>query len=389
MHVCFISQEYPPDTGWGGIGTYTFEMAHGLANAGHRVTVITLAAGVEKIEKCDNLQIHRILPGLGWGRYKGMWRVNRYWPSFAWAAFQRLRLVHRVNRIEIVEAPEGRADGIFAPLVRPKSKVVVRLHTALIFIHPISDLTPNRQQRFQYCLEKNAIQRADAITSPTQAMLNLTRTWVTLRQKHVAVVPNPTDIKAFAPASPSESFEALYVGRLEHQKLSLLTRALPSILEQDKRVTVRFLGKDQVDNRGRSWQARVLGSVSAEHQSRLIFGFASRQELPHFYRHAALATLPSVWENFPYAILEAMACGTPAVCTNVGGYPELIQNGVSGVLVPPDNPAVLAEAICELIDNRARREQMGKAARERVLDCFSTERVVPRMVEFYQQVLEA
>lgn len=387
MHICFISQEYPPETGWGGIGTYTFEMAHGLAKFGHQVTVIAHANGVEKVETYDNVKVHRILPAPAFDNKRGLWRLNKYWPGFAWAALKRLRLVHHTKPIHLVEAAEGRADSLFVLLKRQRPKIVVRLHTALMFLNQINGIAPNYRHKFQYWQEKRVIQSADAITSPTQAMLDLTRTWTKFDSKSVQVIPNPVNTATFFPASVQRLSEVLYVGRLEHRKIFGLAEAIPSILKRNKNVTIRFLGKDSLDNNGMSWRERILASVPPEQRHRLVFQHARRKELVHYYRKAGLATLPSVWENFPYAILEAMACGTGAVCTRVGGYPELIEDRVSGILVPPSDPAALTEAICELADDPAQQERLGKRARERVLDCFATERIVPRMLEFYQSVL--
>src|SRR5262249_13859077 len=99
MHICFLSQEDPPETGWGGIGAYTYEMAHGLARAGHRVTVISLAAGPETVKRVGGVEVHRVRPRPDWARWKGLWRLNHVWPGFAWSAALRLREVHRSCRV--------------------------------------------------------------------------------------------------------------------------------------------------------------------------------------------------------------------------------------------------------------------------------------------------
>src|SRR4051794_9383844 len=101
LHICFISQEYPPDTGWGGIGSYTYEMAHALTQMGHRVTVIARAIGPECVTNDAGVQIHRLQPAPQWDRWKGFWRLNRVWPGFAWAAMIRLKHIHARSPIDI------------------------------------------------------------------------------------------------------------------------------------------------------------------------------------------------------------------------------------------------------------------------------------------------
>lgn len=79
-------------------------------------------------------------------------------------------------------------------------------------------------------------------------------------------------------------------------------------------------------------------------------------------------------ECFPYAILEAMAMGVPAVCTAVGGLPEMIEEGVTGRLVPPRDPAALADGIVDVLSDPGRRREMGRAARRRLEENFTLER---------------
>src|SRR4029079_19835948 len=85
MHICYISQEYPPETGWGGSGSYTYEMAHALARRGHRVTVISRATHEESVRRSDGVEVHRVSPSPRWDNVPALWRLNRIWPGFAWA----------------------------------------------------------------------------------------------------------------------------------------------------------------------------------------------------------------------------------------------------------------------------------------------------------------
>ncbi len=120
------------------------------------------------------------------------------------------------------------------------------------------------------------------------------------------------------------------------------------------------------------------------------------------YTMAALFVCPSVYEPFGIINLEAMACETPVVAAAVGGIPEVVVDGETGVLVPletkgevdfePADPErfarALAAAIAELMGDEARREAMGRAARERALAKFSWTAVAERTVAFYKRLLE-
>ena len=104
LHVCYISQEFPPETGWGGVGAYTYEMAHALAVARNQVTVITQALNAESVATEGGVEVHRISPRPIWDNVPFFWRLNRVWPGFAWSAMLRMREINRRHPIDIIEA---------------------------------------------------------------------------------------------------------------------------------------------------------------------------------------------------------------------------------------------------------------------------------------------
>lgn len=96
-----------------------------------------------------------------------------------------------------------------------------------------------------------------------------------------------------------------------------------------------------------------------------------REDVAELLPHATAAMLPSLDEPFSLAGLEAMACGVPLVASRVGGFPEMVEDGVSGALVPPENDAALAEALLKLLNDRVRCATAGAAARAKVVAEFS------------------
>jgi glycosyltransferase involved in cell wall biosynthesis len=87
--------------------------------------------------------------------------------------------------------------------------------------------------------------------------------------------------------------------------------------------------------------------------------------------------------------MEAMACGCPVIASNVGGNPELITDGETGLLVPPRNPEALAQAVLRMVENPARARAMARAGRKRVEARFSTAGKVERTEALYRRLLEA
>jgi glycosyltransferase involved in cell wall biosynthesis len=100
-----------------------------------------------------------------------------------------------------------------------------------------------------------------------------------------------------------------------------------------------------------------------------------------------VAVLPSETESFPFVILEAMACRRPVIATNVGGIPDIVDDGNTGILVPPKDSDKLAEAIIKLLKDKELRERMGDAGRERFERLFTQERMLGKTFSLYEESL--
>jgi glycosyltransferase involved in cell wall biosynthesis len=100
-----------------------------------------------------------------------------------------------------------------------------------------------------------------------------------------------------------------------------------------------------------------------------------------------VVVLPSILEGFGIVLLESMAMGKPVIASRVGGIPEAVEDGVTGILVPPANSRKLAEALVVLLENSALRQSMGKAGRERVETLFSLERTIKAIEGSYNNIL--
>jgi len=112
-----------------------------------------------------------------------------------------------------------------------------------------------------------------------------------------------------------------------------------------------------------------------------------RPDIRELLQAADLAVLPSYREGMPRSLLEAAACGLPLVATDVPGCREIVSNGVNGLLVPPLDSKLLAEAIIELLGDRERREAMGKRSRAIACELFSQDRVVRETMGVYVKAL--
>jgi glycosyltransferase involved in cell wall biosynthesis len=109
-----------------------------------------------------------------------------------------------------------------------------------------------------------------------------------------------------------------------------------------------------------------------------------RLDLPDLMAAADMLVVPSRWEGCPMVVLEAMALGLPVVATTVGGIPELIEDGKSGLLAPPENPAALGLAIGRLLAEPGLGQRLGRAGRDRLLACFTAAQAATRLAAAYR-----
>jgi glycosyltransferase involved in cell wall biosynthesis len=112
-----------------------------------------------------------------------------------------------------------------------------------------------------------------------------------------------------------------------------------------------------------------------------------RADVPKILAALDLFVLPSLWEGMPNAVLEAMAAGLPVVATAVGGTPEVVMDGVTGLLVPPQDPSALAQAIERLLRDPDLRRTMGRAGRRRVEQHFDVRETVRQVEDLYETLL--
>ena len=113
----------------------------------------------------------------------------------------------------------------------------------------------------------------------------------------------------------------------------------------------------------------------------------AREDGPELLPVLDVAALPSLWEGLPYVLLDAMAAERAVVASRVGGMSDVIEDGVDGLLVPPKDPAALAEAMMKLVDNEELRSKMGKHARETVMSRYGIDKMIGRLAALYEGAL--
>jgi glycosyltransferase involved in cell wall biosynthesis len=192
----------------------------------------------------------------------------------------------------------------------------------------------------------------------------------------------PAETASMAPKC-SDPFTLGMVGRLVPQKShATAIQALPLILKSVPRVRLVILG----DGPLRQELTRLVDQL---HLTAHVEFLGYQPQALEWMRHFDLLIHPSQHEGFGLVLLEAMAARLPIVATRVSAIPEIVQDGQTGLLVPPQDPPALAQAVVQLLTNPEQRAQMGAAGYARLVQEFSVARMVERTAALYQSLLSS
>ncbi len=402
MRICLISREYPPETGWGGIATFAKHLAHGLKDLGHDVEVVSLAVDKPHSIREAGILVHRVVQkDVGGGLSKGgaLMSYSRYVLATSSSLWKKFIELHRRKPFDVVDCPELLAEGIW-PALTKVAPLAVRLYTphSKFIAERLHNVRPNLDHQLVAAIERVAMLSADALTSPSDDLADFVSLDLNLPRERIKIIRNPIDPEVFQPKGntaymPDPRTTVLFVGRLEERKgIHYLIDAIPSIVSQFKNVRFIIVGDDTNTAAGQRSVMKELQDKVNKTQIGSYIEWVNRvplDALPSYYRSADICVVPSVYDNSPYTCLEAMSCGKPVIGTSAGGTREYIVDGESGVIVPPRDAEALATSIVELLHNKARREELGAAARERVLNHFQRKEIARQTVELYQEAIES
>jgi starch synthase len=281
-----------------------------------------------------------------------------------------------------------------------------------ITVHSLEPLRPWKREQLgggydlSTWVERTALESADAVIAVSQGTRNDVLRLFDVEESRVHVIHNGIDADFWTVDPATEVLDRygvdplvpylLFVGRITRQKgIVHLVRALRDV---DPEIgAVLCAGQPDTPEIAREMEEAV--AEARAHRSNLVWipEMLSRSDVRQLYGHAALFVCPSVYEPFGIINLEAMACERPVVASAVGGIPEVVVDGSTGILVPvelrtddpmrPVDPAAfeasLASAINRLMADAPLRERMGRAGRSRAVEHFTWSSIADRTVELY------
>jgi glycosyltransferase involved in cell wall biosynthesis len=379
LKICIVNSFFPP---WrGGAETYTYNLAKQLALRGHEIEVLC-ASPPDKP-----------------GRYSvGKVSLARL-PVTAWLygtpIASRLLWMPLKSKMDLIHAGFPSPYNAFSASIASALKgtpSVLTWHNDLPSVTTTARLLVNTHDRLVLPIYIRSFKR---IISTSRKYAESSRI-LKKHDKKVRIVPNGVDCEKFRPdLTPNPIRERLgdtkiilFVGALSrwhsYKGLDVLINAfaLASTLRQDMILLVVGDGTLKPAYQRLASQLNVSGKVA-------FVGDVSDEDLPSYYAASDLLVLPSKdrSEGFGLTILEANACGRPAIGSNVGGVPDVIQHEYNGLLVPPNSPEALSAAIIRLVENDSLRNGMGRNGR-RLAEEHDWSRVAEATERVYHEALE-
>ena len=396
-----------PPVQCGSIAIGTYEVARRLAESCEVIVFSPCEWARQRQVRSDSVRYVYKWTGIDIRIMKMLKLALRLWqssfPSYASALYfpwycARVAIDIRREKADVVHVHN---DSQFVPIIRafnPHAKIVLHMHCDVL-----TYLSPEVVVR--------RLDEADEIITCSEFNTKKDRAGYPEFAGKFRTVLNGVDIERFHPGRPRAAAEVprriLYVGRLSPEKgVHVLLEAFSEVARRHP-AELRIIGpyhsapaefvrtladQDQCTRLKEactgSYRDYLSSLITPAIRDRVHFDDAvSHDELPMCYQEADVFVNASYTEGLSLSVLEAMACGVPVVATNVGGTPELIRDGTTGLLTPPGDPAAMAQAICRLLSHPSEGQSIGGAARRRVVERFSWDRVANDLLREYKRLL--
>jgi len=281
--------------------------------------------------------------------------------------------------------------------------IVHMYHTLGEMKNRIARSEAEREGEYRIHGEKQVLRRADRIVVATIAELTQLRFLYKANQSKLVVIPPGVDVSHFYPIPSDEAKMyvglkpedrmVLFVGRIEPLKgVDTLIQAMSCVqLNQERPVHLAIIGGDPAASPQEMSEemARLqkLCDDLAVGQTVVFLGKRDQDKLPYYYSAAELLVMPSHYESFGMVALEAMACGTPVVASEVGGLAYLVRDGETGFTIPDQEPEALCEKISWLLNDRQLHQTMSQHAVTYAQD-YAWEKVAKQIVELYYSLIK-
>jgi glycosyltransferase involved in cell wall biosynthesis len=245
---------------------------------------------------------------------------------------------------------------------------------------------PNQNVIQKYLIKYN-FKKADILLSTSKAMAQEAKKYTS---KRITVVPFGIDTSIFKSKEVKNIADKgdIVVGTIKQLEKEYgheyLLRAFSIVKKRLEHIPLKLL---IVGSGSLAEQLKTLAKELEIQEGTIFAGFINPIDISEYHNMITISVFPSLQESFGVSVLEAAACEKPVVVSNVGGLPEVVEDGVTGIVIPPADPNRLADAIEKLILNEKLRTEMGKNGRERVKRLYEWNNCVEQMLSIYRQAI--
>jgi glycosyltransferase involved in cell wall biosynthesis len=395
MRIAYITPEFVTEPYYsGGLANYVNRIARALAARGHEIHVLVRAEEDERFGHCPGVTVHRVAPApagslapLSLPEAPDM----EAWLRFSLGAAMHIERLHGKGPLDVVQAPNSRACGLFT-MLRTAIPAVTRISCYRPLWNEACGVRPTPDTRGVETAELLQLKVCRHIFAPSLKLAGVLEQEANIRDVSVIGTPAYVEVEREDPVLYERRLLGrrylLYVGRYQkHKGFDVLARALQDVLAGVPDVFAVFAGMDAPDEHGVSMKRQALDLLTPHADRLVFFGQTPHEQLYPLIRSAALVALPSLVDNLPNTCLEAMMLGRPVVGAQGASFEELITHGVTGFLTPPGDPDKLARTIREALE-RDDLDAIGEAAKQSV-ERLSPDAVAERHEEYYHSVVNA
>jgi N-acetyl-alpha-D-glucosaminyl L-malate synthase BshA len=365
---------------YGGSGVVATELGIELANRGHDIHFISYAQPFRLSGREERIHFHEV-------------PVSNYplfeFPPYSLALATRMSEVAEYYDLDLLHVHYAIPHSVSAMLAR---QMLARSGRRLPFVTTLhgTDITLVGADRAYLPITRYAIDESNGVTAISDYLRRMTvETFATTRP--IEVISNfvNCDIYVRDPetsetvrAQYAEPGEAVLVHLSNFRPVKRIQDVIRIFAGVVREIPAKLLMVgDGPERSSAEWLAKSLKISDRVHF------LGKHDQVNQLLPAADLMLMPSEMESFGLAALEAMACEVPTIGTDVGGVPELIQNGVTGLLFPVGDVDSMAEAAVGLLKDRARLKEMARAGRQQAQRTYCASRVIPKYEEFYESIL--
>jgi glycosyltransferase involved in cell wall biosynthesis len=394
MKIGMVTPSWPGYCNPNGIATTVAFLVEGLEALRHDVAIIPLySEGEESDPRCVALPAPRPLKFSERVFRKLGWRESL--PTIvAEQIAAAAQIAIRTHGIEVLvmEETNGWAGMVQRLLPIP---VIMTLHGPWFLQTALQSEPVTRSDHRRNTREAVALRQCAGVTSPSRDVMDRAHVQVPGITVPCAVIPNPISIKTpvvYGELNDRQRKSILFVGRHEYRKgADTLLQSFQILIAQGQDAYLTFIGPDcgmtQADGHSVMFP-QALAQLDSATQARITYlGPQSKEQIDRQRQRHALAVVASRYETFGYTVLEAMAAGSAVVSTAAGGPSEIIDEGLTGLLIPAADPAAMARACQRLLGDLQLAQSLGQAARRDVAARFAPERIAADLVAFCERVI--